>query len=84
MPDSSSKAITTVPRPRSVLLDMSERFGMEPADFAEVAVLLAAVVNDGAAVSAEVSRLRSRFTELRYCFEGPDFDPLVQRLHELV
>jgi len=60
------------------------RFGMEPADFAEVAALMAAVVNDGAAVSADVGRLRSRFTELGYCFEGPDFDPLVQRLHELI
>ncbi|HEY5388766.1 MAG TPA: glycine cleavage system aminomethyltransferase GcvT [Thermoleophilia bacterium] len=60
------------------------RFGMEPADFAEVAVLLAAVVNDDATVSADVSRLRSRFRELNYCFEGPDFDPLVQRLHELI
>ncbi len=60
------------------------RFGMEPADFAEVAALMAAVVNDGAAVSADVAVLRSRFTELRYCFEGPGFDPLVQRLHELI
>jgi aminomethyltransferase len=60
------------------------RFGMGAADFAEVAALLAAVVNDGAAVTADVNRLRSHFTELRYCFEGPDFDPLVQRLHELI
>lgn len=60
------------------------RFGMEPADFAEVAALLAGVVNDGAVVSADVAVLRSRFTELRYCFEGPDFDPLVKRLHELI
>ena len=28
--------------------------------------------------------LRSRFTELGYCFAGPEFDPLVQRLHELI
>jgi aminomethyltransferase len=60
------------------------RFGMEPADFADVAALFAAVVNDGATVSTGVAALRSRFTELRYCFEGPDFDPLVQRLHELI
>jgi len=60
------------------------RFGMEPADFADVAALFAAVVNDSAAVSTDVAALRSRFTELRYCFEGPDFDPLVQRLHELI
>ena len=60
------------------------RFGMGPADFAEVAALMGAVVNDGAVVAAEVGRLRSRFTKLGYCFEGPEFDPLVQRLHELI
>ncbi|MEI6450179.1 MAG: hypothetical protein WCP98_09530, partial [Actinomycetes bacterium] len=60
------------------------RFGMGPADFAEVAALMAAVLNDGAAVSADVAALRARFTDLRYCFEGPDFDPLLQRLHELI
>jgi aminomethyltransferase len=60
------------------------RFGMEPADFAEVAALMAAVVDGGATVSADVSALRSRFTDLRYCFEGPDFDPLLQRLHGLI
>ncbi len=60
------------------------RFGMGPADFAEVAALMAAVVRGGATVAADVSALRSRFTDLRYCFEGPDFDPLVQRLHALI
>ena len=60
------------------------RFGMAPADFAEVAALMAAVVNDDRNVAADVAALRARFTELRYCFEGPDFDPLVQRLHGLV
>ena len=60
------------------------RFGMAPADFAEVAALMAAVVNDDRNVAADVAALRARFTELGYCFEGPDFDPLVQRLHELV
>ena len=60
------------------------RFGMTPADFAEVATLMAAVVNKGAAVAADVAALRARFTELRYCFAGPDFEPLVQRLHELI
>jgi aminomethyltransferase len=60
------------------------RFGMEPADFAEVAALLATVVSGTHAVSAEVAALRARFTELKYCFEGADFDPLVQRLHELI
>ena len=60
------------------------RFGMGPDDFAEVARLMAAVVNDGAAVADEIKRLRSGFRELGYCFKGPGFDPLLQRLHELV
>ena len=45
---------------------------------------MAAVINDGAAVSHDVKALRSRFTELGYCFTGPEFDPLVQRLHGLI
>ena len=60
------------------------RFGMGPDDFAEVARLMAAVVNDGAAVADEIKRLRSGFRELGYCFKGREFDPLLQRLHELV
>jgi aminomethyltransferase len=59
------------------------RFGMGPQDFAEVAALLGAAVG-GADVAADVSRLRERFTEIGYCFRGPEFDPLVRRLHELI
>ncbi len=60
------------------------RFGMGPADFAAVAALMAAAVNDGARVSDQVETLRGRFTELRYCFSGPEFEPLMKRLHELL
>ncbi len=60
------------------------RFGMGPADFAEIAVLMAAVINDRAAVADDVKALRTRFTELGYCFRGAEFDPLVQRLHTLI
>ena len=60
------------------------RFGMGPADFAELAELMAAVVSNGAAVRDKVKALRARFTELGYRFKGPELDPLVQRLHELV
>ena len=59
------------------------RFGMGTQDFAEVAALLGAAVG-GADVAADVSRLRERFTEIGYCFTGPEFDPLVRRLHELI
>jgi aminomethyltransferase len=60
------------------------RFGMGPADFVAVAELMAAVVNQGGRVSAAVADLRSRFTELQYCFKGPEFEPLVQQLHGLI
>jgi len=60
------------------------RFGMGPADFVAVAELMAAVVNDGARVSDAVKELRGRFTELGYCFTGPEFAPLVERLHGLI
>ncbi len=60
------------------------RFGFGPAEFARAAELLAAVVLRGADVRDEVTALREGFTELHYCFKGEEFDPLVQRLHELV
>jgi aminomethyltransferase len=60
------------------------RFGMGPAHFAEVAALMAAVILEGRGVAAEVKALRRQFTEVGYCFTGPEFDPLVQRLHELI
>jgi aminomethyltransferase len=60
------------------------RFGMGPGEFAQVAELMAAVVLEGRGVAAEARALRQRFTEIGYCFKGPEFAPLVQRLHELV
>lgn len=60
------------------------RFGFGPAEFARAAELLAAVVLHGADVHEDVRALRAGFTDLRYCFDGPEFEPLVRRLHELV
>ena len=60
------------------------RFGMGAAQFAEVASLMAAVILDGRGVAGEVRTLREPYTEMGYCFKGPDFDPLVKRLHELI
>ncbi len=59
------------------------RFGMGPEQFAQVAELMAAVVLEGRGVAAEAKALRQQFTEIGYCFKGPEFDPLVQRLHQL-
>jgi len=49
-----------------------------------VAQLMAAVVLGGRGVAAEVRALREPFTEMGYCFKGPEFDPLLQRLHGLI
>ena len=60
------------------------RFGMGAEQFREIAGLMAAVVLEGRGVAAEVRRLREPFTRMGYCFEGPEFAPLLERLHELV
>jgi aminomethyltransferase len=59
------------------------RFGMGPEQFDEVARLVAAVVLEGRGVASDVRALRQQFTEIGYCFKGPEFDPLLQRLHGL-
>jgi len=60
------------------------RFGMGPAEFRELAELMRAVIVDGADVRDQVAALRGRFTELRYCFTGDEFAPLLERLHGLI
>ena len=60
------------------------RFGMGPQQFAEVAALVAAVILKGRGVAEEVRKLRKPFTEMGYCFKGPEFDPLLKRLHGLI
>jgi len=60
------------------------RFGMGPEQFAQVAELMAAVILEGRGVAAEVRALRGPFTEMGYCFKSPEFDPLLQRLHDLI
>lgn len=60
------------------------RFGMGPDEFAQVADLMAAVILDGRGVAPEVKKLRGQFTEMQYCFKGPEFDTLLEQLHRLV
>jgi aminomethyltransferase len=56
------------------------RFGMDAEAFGEVAELMAAVILRDADVTEDVARLRSRFTELRYCFTPDDATPAIERL----
>jgi glycine/serine hydroxymethyltransferase len=44
------------------------RFGMREVDFGELAALMADVILRDAVVTAQVSDLRKRFGELRFCF----------------
>ena len=60
------------------------RFGMEEEDFRQVAQFIGDVVVDDRKVADEVARYRSRFTELRYCFAGPEFSEALHELRDLI
>ena len=60
------------------------RFGMQAADFADLAQLMAAVILKNKNVQKDVTDFRKRFLEMRYCFSGDQFDDLEQKLHQLV
>ncbi len=60
------------------------RFGMEAADFQELAQLIRDVVVHDKRVKNEVAAFRGRFLERRYCFAGSEYDGLVAKLHQLI
>ena len=60
------------------------RFGMEAEDFAELAELIHDCVVNNAPVKDKVSKLRSRFTEMKYCFNKDQFAETVQKMHEMI
>ena len=60
------------------------RFGMQPADFAELARLMADCILNNNRVKDPVARLRRRFLEMQYCFTGNEVNELIQKLHALV
>jgi aminomethyltransferase len=60
------------------------RFGMQAADFAELAQLMADVILKNKNVKRDVMDFRKRFLEMRYCFCGDEFDDLEQRLHQIL
>ncbi|MBN1629116.1 MAG: glycine cleavage system protein T, partial [Thermoleophilia bacterium] len=66
----------------SLRLGVSEmtRFGMEPSDFQELAVLMAACINKNVAVKNQVRDLRQRFLEMRYCFREEDYPEVAAQL----
>jgi aminomethyltransferase len=60
------------------------RFGMQAADFVELAQLMADVILKDKNVKKGVKDLRNRFLEMQYCFSGDEFDELEQKLHQLI
>ncbi len=60
------------------------RFGMLPADFAELAQLMAAVILKDKNVKKAVMDLRQRFLEMKYCFGGDEFEDILQKLHQTI
>ncbi|MCD4700116.1 MAG: glycine cleavage system aminomethyltransferase GcvT [Phycisphaerae bacterium] len=60
------------------------RFGMTEGDFETVAQFIADVVINDLPVKAEVKAFRGRFTDLRFCFAGEEFDDVMQKLHALI
>ena len=60
------------------------RFGMEADDFRELASLMHDVIVKDANVREEVKALRRGFQELRFCFKGEEYAPVVEKLHSLI
>ncbi len=60
------------------------RFGMEKTDFKKLAQLIREVVIESKNVKQQVADLRSRFTDMRYCFSGDEFDVVMEKLHSLI
>jgi aminomethyltransferase len=56
------------------------RFGFTAAEFEQTARLIADVVLRGRDVTEDVRALRSRFTEMRYCFTGDEITGELDRL----
>jgi aminomethyltransferase len=60
------------------------RFGMEEDGFGELAGLMCDVVINNRNITDKVKAFRKRFSELRFCFKGEEFDDVIQRLHGLL
>jgi aminomethyltransferase len=60
------------------------RFGMGPEDFRTLAQYIHDAVAEGRPVREEVTALRNRFLEMRYCFAEGMFADVMEKLHGLM
>ena len=60
------------------------RFGMGPEDFAQLAALMAEVIEKDRNVRKEIVKLRERFLQMRYCFSGEEIEEMTARVSEVL
>ena len=70
----------------SLRMGVSEmtRFGMEAEDFGELAELIRDVIVQQSTVKDKVASFRQQFLEMKYCFDGGEFEKRIEELHRLV
>ena len=56
------------------------RFGMQTADFKNLAALIADVLKNGSVVTDKVKSFRENFLDMQYCFKNDDFDGIAESL----
>lgn len=69
----------------SLRMGVSEmtRFGMEKNDFEAVAELVSEVILKGKSVKEKVKDIRSRFTDMKFCFTGEQYDQALEKIRRL-
>ena len=60
------------------------RFAMKKEDFKTLAQLIYDVIVAEKSVKKEVTSLRGRFVDMKYCFAEKDFGNIVEKLHKLI
>jgi hypothetical protein len=46
--------------------------------------LICDIVTEGKDVKEETTAFRKRFTDMRYCFSGEEFVPVMEKLYQLI
>jgi aminomethyltransferase len=60
------------------------RFGMTSADFQTLAQFIHDVIAGGKGIRQAVADFRKHFLQMKYCFEGPEIEAMIRKLHRLI
>ena len=58
------------------------RFGMKATDFTILANYISDVINDNKNIKDKVTKLRSNFLDMQYCFDFNKISPLTEELYK--